>query len=720
MRASRAVSSLAGRVLLRVSCLLLTSLPALADDASDTPAEDEATTLDELLPIVIDEAVVVTGEKTGRSALETGTSVDIVTGDEIEERGLPDLRAAIESLPNTNSSPSNNGNNGITIRGINSEGLAPSGNPRSLVSLHVDGAAQSAAGIRRGLRGLWDVEQVEVLRGPQSTFHGRSSLAGAVVVKTRDPTFDWEHGARFRLGSLGEVAAAAAVSGPIVPSVLAFRLSAESMSDEHDILSGDFTDVAPAEREQDPSLDYLDQTRYENLRGKLLYRPRGLPGFSLLYTGSYAFDRPAVLAVTPDDDAVGTSDPADYSDRIYDISLLGVETRLNRVSSHVIEARQVYESGSELVATTSHVRTAVAFITPSPLFQRDEQRADRDLTQEIRFLVKRPKTEWMLGGFHGRIRNDRKSLVRIGVAQTLIQDVESMVDLDNFGVFASLSRDLSERWNLFAAARFDREEAETRFTNFATDETELTSTSYGAFLPRFTITRRFGSDVTLGGMVSRGYRAGFQERGRDIAPEYLMAYELFVRAILADRWLVSGNVFHYDWSDQQVAIQDPVEPRLLRTENAAASTAHGVELRVRGPLQRWLVLNASYGYTKTELEDFVVAAGDFSGNEFPEAPRHSAYLGLTAQAPRGWFGAIEARHQDRFYATADLANQRSLVTPSRTLVDLRAGRKLESWTATLFVKNALDAEYLLGRDLFTGAYIGDPLTVGFQLEWRRE
>src|SRR3546814_364504 len=74
---------------------------------------------------------------------------------------------------------------------------------------------------------LWDVERVEVFRGPQSTLQGRNAVAGAIVVKTNDPTYDWEGTARLMAGNRSTWQGSAAVSGPIVDDQVAFRLSAD-------------------------------------------------------------------------------------------------------------------------------------------------------------------------------------------------------------------------------------------------------------------------------------------------------------------------------------------------------------------------------------------------------------------------------------------------------------------------------------------------------------
>jgi len=135
--------------------------------------------------------IVVEGEKVLRTLRDTTTSTGVVTGEEIKDRQIQDLQEALNSTPNVLANEGSRGNSGFVIRGLNSEGLTQnqSASAASLVSVVIDGASQNPEATRRGARSLWDVEQVEILRGPQSTLQARNSLAGTVFVKTNDPVY---------------------------------------------------------------------------------------------------------------------------------------------------------------------------------------------------------------------------------------------------------------------------------------------------------------------------------------------------------------------------------------------------------------------------------------------------------------------------------------------------------------------------------------------------
>ncbi|MEM6482580.1 MAG: TonB-dependent receptor, partial [Pseudomonadota bacterium] len=142
--------------------------------------------------------LVVSGELIERNVQESQTSAVVISGEELERRSDPGLINTLERTP------------GVTIagaarvpsvRGVNQRG--PSANGAATISLAVDGAAISDFGllVENGPFSVWDLEQVEILRGPQSTQSGRNALAGAINIRSRDPFMGEEYKVRLEAGS---------------------------------------------------------------------------------------------------------------------------------------------------------------------------------------------------------------------------------------------------------------------------------------------------------------------------------------------------------------------------------------------------------------------------------------------------------------------------------------------------------------------------------------
>ncbi|MEM8661249.1 MAG: TonB-dependent receptor plug domain-containing protein, partial [Pseudomonadota bacterium] len=147
------------------------------------------------------EHIIVRGEKIERSYLDTFSSVGIVTAEDFKQYDIGDTTEAFRRLANVRTVPQAGGNS-IQIRGLAADGVTQPQNSATLISVVIDGVTQGAEALRRGSRGVWDIDQLEVYRGPQSTIQGRNALAGTVVITTKDPTYEPELSLRGVYGEL--------------------------------------------------------------------------------------------------------------------------------------------------------------------------------------------------------------------------------------------------------------------------------------------------------------------------------------------------------------------------------------------------------------------------------------------------------------------------------------------------------------------------------------
>ena len=147
------------------------------------------------------EEIVVTAQKRSESVQDVPISITVLSGQELANRGLNDFTAIAESVPNFDLPVSNLSRNvSVRIRGIGSSGTNPG--IESSVGVFLDGLYQpSGAQI---LGELSDIQNVEILRGPQGTLYGRNTPVGAVNATTRAPQQEFESQIRAGLGSHGQ------------------------------------------------------------------------------------------------------------------------------------------------------------------------------------------------------------------------------------------------------------------------------------------------------------------------------------------------------------------------------------------------------------------------------------------------------------------------------------------------------------------------------------
>lgn len=302
------------------------------------------------------------------------------------------------------------------------------------------------------------------------------------------------------------------------------------------------------------------------------------------------------------------------------------------------------------------------------------------------------------------------------IGSSPFQDLESKREDTSIGVFGEAKWQFAHSWNAILGARYNWDDTDTYFYN--RKEQTITESEYSssAFLPKLGIVYDLTKASSLGFTISQGYRPGFTEEDRQIDPEYLTNYELAYRSEWFNRDLqANANLFYYDWQDMQVSV--PVgNSGVTYTENAGKASVYGVELELRYKISG-TTFGGSLGYLRTSLDDYKssVVDIDFTGNEFPEAPEFSGSLWIISRFGEHWFTSADLIARSEAFATSDLANVESRKIPAYEVLDVRIGYEQDYYSIIFAVDNVFDKEYLTGRDLFNGYYVGDPRTYSVQV-----
>lgn len=673
------------------------------------------------------EQQVVEGEKIVRTIQDTTTSVGVVTGQDITERQIRDLDAALEQTANviTSEDP----NTGFVIRGMNSEGQLGlqhiSGVP--LIGVVIDGVTQNQDAARRGARALWDVEQVEVLRGPQSTLQGRNALGGSVIVKTNDPTYKLGAVVEGTIGTNDLYGAGFVLNSPIVAGQSAFRISGYKTEQQRDIIYAD------------PNNDQLDLDTYDTLRGKLLLEPDSLPGFSALFTVSRSNDKPGSAQVSgPDFLERRLADSDDFTD-----------FRESSSNNYASDISYEFLPGLTVRSVTAYAETETTINTaPGAAFSRYGDNTDgKDFTQDLRLEISNAGNglSGVLGLFYGRFERDNfgdktavlEYFLGPGYPDFPIPYARDthLAKTTSVAAYADL-RYRWDRWSFIAGGRLLRdtvttdEYVEIDATNYL-DDHSTSKAVFNEFLPKIGVTYDLTNSQTVGLTYNKGYRAGFQQVVRgvgfatyrtDIDPEYVDTFELSYRSNWLNKTLeLNANAFYNDYTDQQVAVLNQVYS-VEEIVNAGSSHSYGAEFEARWRPIPPLQIFAALGLLQTEYKDLEVRGVDHSGNEYPEAPAYTFSAGALYSSPAGWFAGANIRHTDGYYSGGDVANLATRFVDGYTVVDARVGWEWENYTLTLFAKNLFDEGYLTSVNRVDGGrlspdygFIGDERQVGLTL-----
>lgn len=671
--------------------------------------------------------IVITGQKIERSYLETQTSVGVVTSQDISNYKLDEASDVYNTMANVRYFPSG-GNKGMQIRGVSADGVSEPENAAPTISVIIDGVTQSSEALRRGSRGTWDMKQIEVLRGPQSTVHGPNSMAGAIVMETNDPTFYWEGAAQGVVGEQDRRDAAAVVSGPLGDQV-AIRLAAETRNEEKDITPKNDIDSA------------FNEDEYRAVRGKLLIEPAALEDLSVTLSISDVYDKPAISAVT-----------GDFFERKFNSGNLtfnagdvasGSTEELRKININNYSAKIDYNLGDDwsLVSVSSiqHTDLDINTLPDNRNWYRDDERIDENYEQDLRFVLDRDQgLSGVFGLYYANKESDLDSYIQADPdgGFTTTADGKARNNVETAAVYASTRYKMDNGFSLIGGARLQQDEVANYIhrdvTGALKNNTSFDITfdkrmdeeeTYVAFLPTVGVAYDVTPTQTAGLVVSRGYRQGFNQlveftntEVREIDPEYVWTTELSWRDQSISNLSWGANIFYNYYENQQISIFDDNE---VRSFNADGSFSYGAELEGRADFGGGLTGYGALGLLKTELGEINATncGANCEGNDFPEAPAVTASLGATYKHHTGLFLSSDANFNSSYYSNSSLNNDDDQQIESFFVTNARAGYEFKGFTLTGYVENMFDKNYITSSNSTgTRATIGDGRIFGIQID----
>lgn len=691
------------------------SLPSFANEQVSDKGNEEV------------EKIIVYGELIDRTLQDTQTSVSVITGDELNQSVDKDIFDVIDRIPGVNAE---GGGFGFVIRGIAPGGVG--GGSAPTVNVQIDGATvPTGQATRTASLSTWDLEQVEVLRGPQSTQQGPSSLAGAIIINSKNPNLD-ENEVLFRtdLGSLNERRLAGVVNVPIDDS-WAIRLTAEDYETDGDIINV-FTG-------EDSAAEFL-----KTYRGKVRFQPNEKFDAVLAYTRSEnKFSDQGIDETRFPEERVST----DTALTIGDTDTLTLNLDYN------IDDR--WSISSETARLKSDYELDIPFVEKNPASTPGNRTVDdTSLTQELKLFYQSDNINAVLGVYYSKLEQDLDFAARIGDVRPFFASVlpppvlASLppiaavfantfdTETENLAVFGELEYDFSSTWTFIAGLRYDNEEDSGITTNnnsftpdpfgfsVSTDPVSLDS-EYSAFLPKFAAIYNFSEDVSLSLTAQRAYRAGgaasdFLGQPYEFDPEFTNNFELAFRSVLNDEGVTfNANLYFTDYTDMQVSQPGPSGTFVDSTiQNAGAATLWGIEVQSDFKVNDNVELFANIGYANTEFDEYVIVENgepvDLTGNRFSQAPEWTGSIGAEFSAENGTFGDISANYTDAsFYTTRNLPGE--LNSPF-TLVNARFGYESDRWwTVYIYARNLFDKQYLSRKRVDTSSTAGDSRVIGISV-----
>ena len=739
----------------------LLATAVLATGAFDVAAQTSALVLEE---------IIVTANRRETNLQTTSAAISAFTADDMTRRSIRDLEDVGLTTPSLHVSVFQ-GEAQVYMRGIGTPIVI--GGTDSATAIHNDGVYLSRAAA--SVPAFFDVERIEVIRGPQGTLYGRNATAGSLNVISKAPTEEFEGEVRVNFGNYNDAGIFAAIGGPLVEDKVLFRAAAQFVSRD-----GYTTVERPAALDPsptaEPNIDDVEDKEEYYLRVKTEFRPSEDVTFTL--TGDYykADDKASVWHFL--NEGPRNAPAAIFND------FVEANGRFPEDASRTMFSEQGFFNKPEIWGVSGDlswdvgggysINSLTAYRETKPFNRNDLDMTDAagsdqtraedhwQFSQELQLSSPEgERLEWILGAFYFEednvVRNeyfvrtipDFVAGFGIGAAAQpcCLLLLNGTTETTAYAVFADGSYDFTDQLSLIFGARYSYEKRDGSnivvfedLTSTAFDNVfEFEETSWNAFTPKAGLEYAFNDDLFGYFSATRGFKSGGFNLGsyqnEPFDPEFIWSYEAGLKGTFLDgRLSLNTAAFYYDYSDLQV--QD-VEQNNVRVENAASARIFGIEIDGVFIASEQASIDFAFAYLNSEFKDFVsedpkrpaLGSLDLSGNSLPKAPEFTASIGAQYQFPVGSEATFTLRgdftwQSEIFFSSFQDDLQRQGAFPWLKLRGTYAPDDAD-WQLAVFADN-LTNETVITNAIYTGDIVGSraagnlapPRTWGAEFQYR--
>jgi len=725
--------------------------------AQDKTTPNNASASSDVVP-----EIIVTAQRRSESLQSAPIAVSAITGKNLSATGTANVSDLQGLAPATQFQTNQNNSMNVSIRGITSTNIQIVG--EAPISYNIDGVPITHAISQPG--GLYDVDRIEVLRGPQGTLYGRNSTGGAVNIITKKPDpsgFDASV-----LGSYGNyqsVNLAAMVNLPLSEN-LAVRGSVERVA--HDGYTDDgFNDQGTTAArlgvlyKKDAARFFIggDYTKQKNNGSSFSVCPPGSAAAGPALATPAGVIIPNYCANTPWQPKVGAPRDSHNDANFNNVENYGLRAELNvdlpiGALTYIPGYRHVSQSSLGLGSTPirlaltggDYVHVGIKVLDDSNEVQSHELRLASNEDSKLR---------WLVGGFllDDRVKDYRDSVTNLpmfgSAAETGIKVFSrerKHLRTKSAATFAQVTYPITEAVRLTGGLRYTRDKQSSRgSTNIVQSNGSSVPVDGNGNLSFEKFTWKVGVDADLSehsllfGSVSTGSKAGgFNPGALSTFPaESVTAYEGGIKNSFWNRRLkLNLTAFHYDYSNYQyqffgtVYVNNPAAPgttvplQLSVTRPAKSVSISGAEFETGLYLPDGTIFDGSVSYLDASFKEFTNDGVSYSGNTLPYSPKWTITAGVQHKFDLGGLGTLtpELRtqyytRQRTYYYDAPGSIQKSYVRTDVSLswVDPSGKRRVSGW-----VRNVEDSErttQYLTQSPFnsTVALMAPPRTYGITL-----
>ena len=588
---------------------------------------------------------------------------------------------------------------------------------------------------------IFDIERIEVLRGPQGTLYGRNTIGGAIKYVSRAPGNELAGEVSVLAGDYGRRDIKATLEGPLIDGQLMAKASVAKMSRDG-YARNTFTGGDDGDK--------------DTLAGRL----------SLLWDASDAISVTLALDHTDDDPETSrtpvratevfgiapNSDPfkvqADFNDR-NELETGGVAVTVDWQLNDALTLLSI--SSSRSMDYAAHLDLDATELAIFNVFVDQEQ---DQFSQELQLTYLGDKLTAVAGLYYFNEEDVTESGI-FGPVISFINNSENDLETDSYAAYGDVSYQWDSQWRLTAGLRYTSEEKSFKRVQefYPADQTfppelgtglQVTNIDvdddWEMFTPKLGVDYQFDDDAMAYASISKGFKSGgFDGRSNDefgatpYDEETLWAYELGIKSKLwQQRLQLNAAVFYYDYEDLQLSSFTAAEDGSFQAlfTNAGEAETYGAELELSALLAEGFTVDLNLGYLDAEYEEFIGADGEDISDEreMVNSPEWTSRLAVSYELLLADGGTIslnaDVAYRDKVYSTVSSSEVLAQSGYSIWNAQVQWLSPDQQWELLISGKNLTDKEYIThGFDLsdslaYQLAYYGAPRTAYVSLAYK--
>jgi len=679
------------------------------------------------------DAVVVSSEKKEELVQRIPSSISAFTSKQVLEYRLWDLHELTALVPGLYSANPGDGRNVVSIRGMTSTSYDPA------VTTYIDGVNQFT--LDTYIPQLFDVERIEVLRGPQGTLYGRNAMGGVINVITKQPTNKMDAFAELSAGNYGKRRYLAGIKFPILRDKLFLGVAGV-----YERLNGYYTNQFNHQSFDKQSttggnyyLKYLPSSKWVLSMNVKHFNNLNEGAFPLVIGQEQALSDPYSL----DQNAVG-----ELVDYVFNGSL-----SINHFAKNFTFSSQTsFQSNYRYYETPidgdfSPIDGITIVNNYGPKWNNVKV-----FTEELKFqspATSSSKLKWTSGIYLFSHHAPNKQATHFGEDAPLIgsqssnYSVINTTDAKNVGgaLYGQANYQLNRKTGIIFGLRYDLQHTKQRVLGeyqpdslqspiFDTQPDTSSSVSFSAFSPKLGINYQVSANSDVYATYSRGYRTGgltqlsldpSQPPLYPYKPEYSNCFELGVKNSLFNNQLRANvALFYTTISDAQVPTLI-VPDAVTVTRNAGNLHSKGIEVETMAIPLKGLEATYNFGYTNATYSKLKLSQNgnevDLAGNRQVFTPDITSMLALQYSLPINKDGSAKIIVRGEWIYIGeeyfDLSN--SIRQSPHHLINTRFGINIKRVDVFFWARNLTDTRYISYAYDFGGVHLGEPKTFGITI-----